>query len=155
VKEIIMSKSKESLIYNDKTIWSWCKVRNLENGKRGFKEVVYTTPKNGKPKPYSPQTFPVGRCEVFRPEKREDNYLAPYFIPTDAEQLVDTWLLKDGQYFIKDGVTYDSEYGIHFSTSATTLGCIRIAEKQDLLDLVDWINKVMNEGEKVYLTVMS
>ncbi len=155
MKEIIFSRSKEQLIYEEKVIWAWNKVRNLENGRRGFSEVVYSTPVNGNPKPYSPQLFPLGRWEVFKPVKREDNYLAPYFIPTDAEQLVNTWLLKNGQYNIKDGVQMDSDYGLHFSVSETTLGCIRIAGKDELMDLVKYLNKVFDSGEKVYLTVIS
>jgi hypothetical protein len=44
-------------------------------------------------------------------------------------------------------------YGLHCSTSRTTLGCIKIIEKEDLLWLVDQISERLNEGKIVEMEV--
>lgn len=154
--EIVFKRSKEQMIYNGKTIWAWNRVRNLENGLRGRTEVVFTEPFDQKEdaKPYSPQLFPVGRWQVYRPKsKPDDKYLAPFFIPTSATRIVPTWKVNSGHYIEQSGTQLDSDYGIHFSTSSTTLGCIRIGQESDLLDLVNAIRTVLDKGDSVWISV--
>ena len=88
--------------------------------------------------PVMPRSFPFGEWTVGKPRARKDPYRAPYYIPTDAEQYLDVWELDDdGGY---DHPTaqrvLDIGYGLHFSTSSTTVGCIRIHSEGDLLWLV-------------------
>lgn len=113
-----------------------CDVRNLSNQRRAKNEVVRTIPDN---KPYNPQIFPVGKWSIGMPLKRGDKYKAPYFIPTNAEQKVHVWALDaDGNYDHKTKKTViDKAYGLHFSTSKTTLGCIKICNEKDLLFLAN------------------
>lgn len=131
---IKFNKNAQLLEYNGKVIRAWCNVRTLANGLRKKDEVVYSIPSKH---PYDPAEFPVGTWQVFAPVARNTLYLAPYFIPTSARQRLAVWEIKDGEYFRPTAVdTLDDGYGLHYSTSPTTLGCIRIAEKKDLLDLV-------------------
>jgi len=136
-----------------------CIVRNEVNGwrrKHDPKEVVraMTHDPYRKP-PIIPRPFPFGEWNVYSPRPRRDKYLAPYFIPTDAEQFLPIWALdEDGGY---DHATakkvLDIGYGLHFSTSTTTVGCIRIWEEADLLWLVQHIKEQLSCGEKVRLSV--
>ena len=130
----------------------WCDVRTLANGRRKRHEVVYSIP--GK-QPYDPVTFPKGKWMVERPVKKTDKYMAPWFIPTSAWTEVSVYGADKIGYTIPTGhVTIDRGYGLHFSTSGTTLGCIRIAKESDLLLLVELINKVLDAGEPVVLEVV-
>ena len=130
---------------------AWSRVRNELNGQRKPDEVVMTEPEEH---PYYPRRFPVGTWNVFRPLARSTPYLSPFFIPTDAWQMVDLWSVKDGKYCKPTGAQYkDSGYGLHFSTSGTTLGCIRIGALHDLEWLVSEINKVLDKKEAVVLEV--
>lgn len=150
--KIIFSKSKQTMQVGDKTFTAWCKVRNELNEQRRSDEVVYTEPiKN----PYYPRRFPTGVWNISRPRSKTDPYLYPFFIPTDAWQMVDIWLVKDGKYVKPTGAQYrDEGYGIHFSTSNTTLGCIRIGLQKDLEWLVSEINKALDKNEYVTIEVM-
>lgn len=149
------SKSKELITVGDKQIVAWTRVRNELNGRRPLPDhlpdVVYTEPVQH---PYMPRRFPVGRWKVGKPvaHKPEESYLYPFFIPTDAWQIVEIWKLKaNGQYDKPTGATYtDSGYGLHFSTSPTTLGCIRIEKIDDLLWLVSLIR---NSTEDIWIEV--
>jgi hypothetical protein len=105
--------------------------------------------------PVMPRPFPFGDWNVYMPLPRHDKYLAPYFIPTSAEQFLPVWALdENGGY---DHATaekvLDLGYGLHFSTSTTTVGCIRIFEEADLLWLVENIKKRLALGEHVKLSV--
>ncbi len=134
----------------DREIPCWCKVRNLENGLRERNEVVRSIPSE---EAYSPQVFPNGRWTVGKPRARNDPYLSPFYIPTDAFQYVDVWEVVDGVYVRKtDKKVIDQAYGLHFSVSITTLGCIRIQNKEDLEWLVAMLNKYGVE-EKIELEV--
>jgi len=127
----------------------WCDVRTIANGRRKRHEVVYTIP--GK-QPYDPVTFPKGKWKVGRPKKRETPYLRPWFIPTDAWIELDIWDVDKSGYLGPSGLkVIDRDYGLHFSTSPTTLGCIRIAKEQDLLTLVKMIQECK---EEVFLEVL-
>lgn len=131
---------------------AWCRVRNELNGQRGIDEVVMTEPFEH---PYYPREFPNGTWKVFKPVQKRAPYLAPYFIPTDAWQMVDLWDVADGKYVRKSGKQYrDEGYGLHFSTSSTTLGCIRIGAQADLLWLVDSIIAALAKNEPVTLEVV-
>lgn len=115
-----------------------CIVRNETNNRRKD-EVVKSIPQG---KPIQPRTFPLGTWEVGTPVAREDTYLHPFFIPTKAWQLMPIWELDSlGNYKNPtENMTRDSGYGLHFSTSRSTQGCIKIMNKDDLLFLVSKIN---------------
>ena len=138
---------------------SSCNVRNELNGQRKLHDptqVIYAMTHD----PYHksavmPRFFPVGLWNVYRPRERDDTYLAPFYIPTDAEQYLPVWELDDegGYKCIGHGMVLDIGYGIHFSTSHTTVGCIRIHDEQDLLWLVDTINKRLDAKDTISLMV--
>lgn len=151
--EIIWDRKAGRLVTGGKAFACTCDVRNELNGRRARDQVVRTIP-NGKP--YYPRPFPAGTWAILRPREREDRYRAPYFIPTTAWQEVPTWELDDnGRYLEPDGeVDIDKEYGLHWSEeSRTTLGCIRVSSKDDLLALVALINESLDRPEPVRLTV--
>jgi len=119
------------------TLEASCLVRNEENGWRGSHEVVKTIPAD---KPYQPRQFPVGVWHIGWPVAREEEYKAPIYIPTDAWREVPVWSLVDGLYHRPtDETVIDEDYGLHCSTSNTTLGCIRIHRREDLYRLVSEI----------------
>lgn len=152
--KLLFSKSNQILTLGDRSIPAWSKVRNELNGLRKPEEVVYTEPVK---KPYYPRRFPAGVWRVYQPVAHgsSEPYLFPWFIPTDAWQDVDVWEVKDGRYFKKTGATYrDSGYGLHFSTSGTTLGCIRIGALDDLNWLVGQITGALKNKEEVTLEVV-
>jgi hypothetical protein len=129
-----------------------CDVRNEINGQRSLTEpVVRSMPSK---KAIMPRTFPSGIWNVQRPLMRTDPYLAPYFIPSTAMQELPIWTEVDGHYGQKSGaLTADYGYGLHYSTSRTTQGCIKIKKKEDLLFLVDKINQALDSGETVSIEV--
>jgi hypothetical protein len=105
--------------------------------------------------PYMPVGFPRGTWKVTGIRPKSDPYTAPYFIATDARNMVPEWGLDvDGSYGSPTGrLVRDEGYGIHHSTSSTTLGCLKIDNKSDLLTLVQLINARMAMGETVTLIV--
>lgn len=130
-----------------------CTVRNLDNGWRKPHEVVRTIPGN---KPYNPQIFPVGKWKVYRPLRKTDKYMAPFFIPTNAYRFVDVWKLDDhGHYLEPAGYQEKDEgYGSHYSESNTTLGCLKYMRKADLLLLANLINYEYDIGGECWLEVI-
>jgi len=132
-------------------------VRNEVNGWRKLTEkCVYTENFDGsKGVPYMPRLFPTGNWNIvgFNPET--EPYLYPFFIITNAWQEVDEWLIKpDGSYDKPSGVKVkDYGYGIHFSVSTTTLGCIRIVNQTDLLWFKNQIETSLNSKETINLEV--
>jgi hypothetical protein len=141
-----------------KTIACSCRVRNEINGMRLPNQVVYSERADGElGVPYYPRQFPRGKWNVYHPVPRTDHYMAPYFIPTDAHQLVEEWSIKQ-----EDGTSYDQKtgravedfgYGLHHSSSPTTLGCIKIESLDDLGWLVKRIQAEMADGRSVELEV--
>lgn len=132
-------------------IRAWCDVRTRANSRRGPKEVVYSIPAK---LPYDPRPIPLGIWKVGRPVPKTDPYMAPYFIPTDAWQKLPVWEVAGGQYLAPTArLTTDRGYGIHFSTSPTTLGCPRVENEVDLVYLVHEIIRALNAGEEVTLEV--
>ena len=115
-------------------------------------DVVRTMPSGV---PYMPIGFPRGSWKVTGVRPKTDPYTAPYFIATDAHAMVPEWGLDvDGSYGAPTGrLVPDSGYGIHYSTSTTTLGCLKVINKSDLLTLVQLINARMAKGETVALIV--
>ena len=156
MKTILFKRAKEQLTYNGKTIWAWNKVRSLANKRRLLVEVVFSEPITGNPMPYDPKLFPLGTWDVYQPVAKDvsNKYLHPFFIPTTAKQTVTTYSTADGMYLKPIGTQMDGGYGIHFSTSDTTLGCIRVAYEKDLIELANWITDQLRAGEKIQLTVM-
>lgn len=112
------------------------RIRSKENPE----EPVYTIP--GKI-PYMPSRFPRGTWNVGKPIAKTNPYLAPYFIPTDAWQYVTEWTIEpDGTYGVPTHKQVrDEGYGIHYSTSSTTLGCLKVVNKSDLLILAKLISE--------------
>ena len=134
-------------------------VRNeLGRGKdfRAPNEVVYTENLNGsKGVPYYPRTFPAGNWIIQNivPHKEDEPYLFPFFIATSAHQVVETRELIDGKYGEVDGLIEDYGYGIHHSSSRTTLGCIKVVNEADLRWLVDQIRKSWIDNQVVRMEV--
>ena len=106
-----------------------------------------------------PAAFPVGVWKVGRPEVEAHPYLAPWFIPTDAHQPVERWHIAEQDRMVYVAGTgefvEDWAYGIHCSSSQTTLGCIRVARILELRRMVDQINKELDEGREVTLEVVA
>jgi hypothetical protein len=94
--------------------------------------------------PSMPRPFPIGEWVITGIKSHPDptdKYLYPFFIATDAHQRLEVWELdKRGFYKSPSGIyCEDYAYGLHFSSSEWTQGCIRIATEADLLYLVDII----------------
>jgi len=143
----------------DKTMEASCIVRNeinMQRSKHDASEVVYAMTGNQyDKKPFMPRKFPTGIWQVFMPQERQSRYLAPYFIPTNAKQLVRVWELdgRGGYDEATDERVMDHGYGLHYSTSRTTLGCIRIHTKDDLVTLVGLIRGTIMQNQVVTLEV--
>jgi hypothetical protein len=132
---IVWKRSLPYLLAGNRSIKCSCNVRNELNGERGGEDIVYSMPDH---EPYMPRPFPTGSWNIGKPEPRVNKYLAPYFIPTDARQVLPVWSILDGAYDAPTKQTVsDWGYGLHYSESMTTLGCIRIHSREDLLWLVD------------------
>lgn len=150
--KVVVDLEKQTFTAGPLTGRAWCKVRNELNGDRKLSEVaVKSTRENGEDGvPYMPRTFPKGRWHITYVNEvaPADTYLWPYFIGTDATQKVEEWNTTwDGRYESKSGrVVDDFGYGIHFSSSATTLGCIRVERKDDLEALVELLRPALKSG---------
>jgi hypothetical protein len=97
--------------------------------------------------PYYPQHFPAGQWKITDPLPRTAADLAPWFIPTDANQLVPEWsLTPDGKMDKPTGhMVPDSGYGIHYSQLDFTWGCIRVVNRSDLEWLVAQIQNELSQ----------
>jgi hypothetical protein len=137
-------------------------VRNEINGMRRPTEVVYTVNADGsKGKPYYPRGFPVGvwTIKAIIPHEAHEPYLHPFYIRTDAHQPAKVYALdfddpRTPRYGTVQGQEEDYDYGLHYSSSSTTLGCIKITRKDELLWLVEQINKAWAAGETVTMEVV-
>jgi hypothetical protein len=128
-----------------------CNVRNEVNGQRHETEIAYSIPEK---LPYQPRTFPKGLWSVGMPVQRTSKELAPWFIPTEAWQELPVWDVVEGKYHnATDRKTIDKGYGLHYSEFKTTLGCIKIEIKAELLWLVAEIKSKLASGHKVFLDV--
>ena len=130
-----------------------CIVRNEINGWRKKNEVVYSIPDN---KPIQPRQFPKGAWTVGEPKSRSNPYLAPVFISTNAWQYLPVWKLDSNKCYLKatKEIIKDEGYGLHFSTSTSTQGCIRIGTVTNLLWLVKEIKKHQTNGDVIMLEVV-
>jgi hypothetical protein len=137
------------LTFDNQKIDCWSQVRNELNGLRPNKkktdgDVFFTYPGSvaSMPRPFPSGTWRITGI-VPHKDKAKDPYLYPYFIATNAFQMLDEWELDDsGGYVKKTGKRIkDTAYGLHFSTSYWTQGCIRIADEKDLLFMVSRIKE--------------
>ena len=151
------------LCYGKLVVEASCVVRNELGKDRDERilhvpsEVVYAITGNRYDKiPYMPRRFPVGRWEVFTPQARTSKYLAPFFIPTNAKQFCDVWELDaaGGYKAVTHAKVLDHGYGLHFSKSRTTLGCVKIHDVNQLIDLCGLIKDAIQWDEKVFLEVV-
>lgn len=132
---------------NIKDIPADCDVRNELNVRRALhdpSQVIYAMTADPYTKyPVMPRTFPEGAWNVYKPRARTNPYLAPFYIPTDAEQYLDVWALDEngGYDHVTSKCVLDIGYGMHFSSSRTTVGCIRTHEESDLRWLVSIISE--------------
>ena len=151
--EMIANLKTCKLVAFGKTIDIACIVRNEVNGWRKKNEVIKSIPSG---KPIQPRTFPKGTWNVSMPVTREDPYLAPWYIPTNAWQFLPIWSLDaKGNYKAPtDIIVKDTAYGMHTSTSNTTQGCIKVLHMDDLLWLVTKIIDAIENKQKVTLIVV-
>jgi len=146
----------------------WCKVRNELNGlrplaskiKSGESDIAYNTNVEGKDEfPVMPREFPIGDWEItcINPHldpNEKNGYLYPFYIGTNAHQMIPTWDVKNGLYVKASGSLVDDyAYGLHFSTSDWTWGCIRIATEQDLRWMVSIIQPFLAAKERILFIV--
>jgi len=143
-------------------------VRNELNGLRTSSEVVYSTTQSGaNGKPYYPRQFPAGQwyiTDVVAHDKKKadgtpaEPYLYPFFLATNAHQTVPVYKLEivnDRQKIgAPDGTSEDWGYGLHHSTSSTTLGCIKIVKEEDLTWLVGQIKSAWHDNQIVRMEVI-
>lgn len=137
------------------TIKVSCVVRNEINKWRpraGTPDICYSVPDK---KPIMPRQFPKGTWQVGRPDARSTPYLAPFFIPTNACQYLPIWKLDDKGCYVEPMkyTVLDKGYGLHFSTSTSTEGCIKILSQTDLLWLVTQIKNYQAMGDTIELVV--
>lgn len=130
-----------------------CVVRNEINGWRKKDQVVYSIPDK---KPIQPRQFPKGTWAVGKPDARTDPYLAPFFIPTSAWQYMPIWELDANKCYLKETSKKcrDVGYGMHYSESTSTQGCIKINTHTDLLWLVTMIKNHQSMGDVIMLEVV-
>jgi hypothetical protein len=154
--QITWARDASILRFGDKTIRVVCAVRNELNGERalGSTPVYSELEDGGTGEPYMPRPFPLGTWNIEAIIPKDNPYEAPEFISTDAHQTVDEWSLKDDHYGEKIGTIEDYGYGLHNSTSSTTLGCGHIIEVQDREDLVAAIQAAWKDGDTVTLEVV-
>ena len=143
---------KELLAFGRKIRFS-CNVRNELNGLRKLTEKPLLSLPAGKP--VMPRTFPKGEFTVGKPRPRTDDARRPFFIPTSATRTLPVWSVVDGHYGTPtDEYTEDIGYGLHFSRYENTEGCLKILSVEDLLFLVDSINKCLKEKTIIKLKVI-
>lgn len=135
-----------------------CRVRTLANGqrKKAVKDVVRTIPQGI---PYDPVTFPVGLWNITAVEWRKDKGFNAWEygdvkIRTDAFAMAETWMLDyDGNYDKPTGNKIrDEGYLLHYSSSRTTLGCIRFDSQEDANEIGRYIEQLLPK-HKVQLEV--
>ena len=150
--DIEWKQNSDRLKFAGKTFMVSCKVRNEINKLRTADNIFYTVSNNGtKGSPSQPRIFPVGNWRVtgFRTVSATEDpkrYKLPIFISTNAHQPLDIWEVKDGKYIKNTGQkTEDYAYGLHYSESDYTQGCIRILLLSELFTFVNLFKKVISE----------
>lgn len=156
---ITLDATRTKLILGTETHPVTCHVRNELNGERPLHDatqVIHSIPSD---KPYMPRVFPAGDWTIGPPRIKsyEKNPLYwPFYIPTDAWQLVDVWELDpNGGYLRKSGQQVrDTGYGLHFcKDSITTWGCVRLSSEADARWLAEFIQQIQQKNEVVTLHV--
>jgi len=159
---------RQMKIIEDDTVWYAtvsCVVRNELNG---WRPLPYKDPADEIVRaiteeniltdiPVMPRPFPVGKWEITSVEDRHDKYRKPFLILTDAFQELDEWeLTPEGGYDKPSGLKVkDYQYGIHFSESSTTQGCIKVHEIGDLVRLVQSCCREFDQGETPVIEVVT
>ena len=164
MSDVVWRQGDWSMDILGRTVECSCDVRTLANGRRGLREVVYSTTRSRKPGvAYDPMVFPVGLWLLTSVEVTDppNPYLGPKFIRTDAYQKVEEWAVtQDGsdvvEYEAPTGrYVFDYGYLLHFSTSPTTLGCLKIHSLNDMLWLCDCVEMALREGRDMTLRVLA
>ena len=117
-------------------------------------DVVTTEPEgDSQAHPFMPRYFPSGTWKIttILAHPKEEPYLYPFFIATEAWQKLPVWALDDkgGYDHVTDQLVVDVGYGLHNSSSSTTLGCIRIGDVSDpsyLLQVVNLLKPALVDG---------
>ena len=144
--------------YDDVKLQIISNVRNELNGYRKLTEnVVYTENEDGSQGvAYMPRRFPLGKFKIVAVLPKTNPYEAPEFISTDACQEVEEWTVVDGHYGEATGnMVMDYGYGLHNSTSNTTLGCGHIIQVADRAALTAVLIPLLNSNEECYLEVIA
>jgi len=154
-KELIL-KSDNKII---KRFPASCNVRNEMNGNRKLhkkSDVVKTFPLSGSQLPYMPRQFPSGIHEILSVEWTDNPEYAPVKIKTDATRKVFNWEIdNEGGYdYPLDKIQDDTCYWLHYTNSRTTLGCIRIDNRNDAIIFGKMIEVLLLENKKIYLDVL-
>lgn len=155
--QITWRRDEGLLSYGNRIIPVVCNIRNELNGRRKLDEkVVYSENEDGSEgMPYMPRVFPLGTWEVLAIIPKTDPYEAPEFLSTDARQQVHPWTSADGHYGVEMGdLIWDWGYGLHNSTSSTTLGCGRIMDYADREELFETVKLALATGDSVLLEVV-
>jgi hypothetical protein len=154
-------KEKYMHVYGDK-VEPWdvrvsCLVRNELNGWRKPNEVVYRITRDNieSHDPVQPRQFPNGIWTIEWIEPRVNRYQRPYYIQTNAYQMLSIWELdENGRYKKETNILKpDYSYGLHFSESNTTLGCIKIHIMEEFSVLLDQLWQELKQGIKPILEV--
>jgi hypothetical protein len=96
--------------------------------------------------PYQPVQFPKGHWIVGDPYKTDDPLMAPYFIPTNAHQLI---------IGLNGASKEDYGYGIHFDVLyESTWGCFHLYSADDAAWLAEKIIHEQINEEIVFLNVI-
>jgi hypothetical protein len=142
------NRSETFLQAGERKIQCWSRVRNELNGFRprpGVPDLVYSLGKDGRKEyPVMPRPFPVGVWRITgfieHPDQEHDGYLYPVYIATNAYQMLDIWELDEAGRYLSNTheKIADYFYGLHFSNSDWTQGCLRIAREDDIRWL--WAN---------------
>ncbi len=135
-----------------------CRVRNELNTYREDNQIVKTFPKTkGLSRlPYEPRKFPTGVWKIKAPIWTSDITYAPVKIPTDAVRRVFTWDTEEGKYKIESGTQTDAFYHLHYAqNSRSTLGCIRLDNPEDAIEIAKTIISKQDQGIDCYIEVIA
>lgn len=153
---LVWVRDSNALLFIGDSIRVTCDVRSIKNGRRAITEKpVRTENRDGSDGvPYDPLPFPRGCWKVTAIIPKTDPYMAPFFIATDATQRVYEWTEVQGHYGVLSGrMVADYGYGLHCSTSSTTLGCGRIESLEGLMRLKEYIEEEWQQNREVSLIV--
>lgn len=156
--DLIFIRSTGVLSVGDSWMRAWSKVRNEVNGFRpsfektskGDQDVFFMYREDGsKGPPSMPRPFPVGKWKITdireKPDPVADKYFYPVYIATDAHQSLDIWELDGRGFYLRNTNVKEEDYayGLHFSVSEWTQGCMRIGTESD----ARWLAKHVHIGD--------